>query len=606
MDQLLPYYERELSFFHEAAAEFATKYPNIGRLLQIDKNRCDDPHTERFIQAAALLAARVHHELDAEYPLITESLLGILYPHYLRPIPSFSIAQLELDEGQVSRPDAYVIPRGTTIHTRPEQGTTYKFRTCFDTALWPIHVADASFSFNMALLDGLATGKWSGFLKIEVRSKITAFRSFTIDRLRFYVDEAETAVSTLYELLFKNARQILVRPAKDSTGVSLTLPDDCLKQVGFARDEGVLPWYDRSFLGYRHVQEYFAFPQKFFFFDVTGLEESTPYASDEGIDIIVLFEGVDPRVQNALSLERAIGKESFHLGCTPVVNLFDVAAEPITITHKRAEYRIVPDLNHQEDFEIYSVDEVTSAVKLSERQRVIHPFYAIRHAEDGDAPRRYWCAARRPSKYPQGTDVYLSFVDLDFEPSDPELDVVAPRLTCTNRNYAANLSIARQWGEFVLESGTVVQARCLLKPTKTVPAPYGRGLQWRLISHLALNHLSLVEGNHEALREILMLYNATNDSGRQRQIAAIAAVSSKRSVASIASEQGIIFAMGTQVLIELDEQGFVDTGMYLFASVLDRFLGLYAALNSFTQLTVTTKRGAVNKWPRRSGEQILL
>ena len=181
--------------------------------------------------------------------------------------------------------------------------------------------------------------------------------------------------------------------------------------------------------------------------------------------------------------------------------------------------------------------------------------------------------------HPDGADAHLSFVDLDFDPADPGFEAVSSRLTCLSRNYNGDLVIDPAWGELEMESGTLVPARCLSKPTKTIPAPSGGGLQWRLISHLASNHLSLVKGGRDALREILMLYKPGKEGGAERpDEPGILGLSSKPAVASIPSEHGIVFAMGIDVGLQLSEEHFADTGLYLFSSVLDRFLGLYSAI----------------------------
>ena len=520
MDQLLPYYNEELKYLREAGAEFASKHEKIARLLHIEKDNCDDPHTERFIEAAAFLAARVHHELDAEFPLITESLLGVLYPHYLRPIPSFSIAQFELDPEQSSQPDVYSVPKGSVLHTKSSKGATRQFRTGYHTSLWPVQLTDAMFSFNMARADDIPGGKYGGFVKISIRRPQGKLSALDIQQLRFYVAEPEATVSALYEAIFNHASRVLIRPA-GSSRASAVLPSSSLQQVGFGSDEGALPWPDRSFLGYRHLQEYFAFPNKYFFFDIAGLQEAIRKIPENRLEILILLEDIDARKENTAALERTIDSESLLLGCTPIVNLFQAPGEPITITHKRAEYRVIPDVNRQAELEVYSVDEVTSISKTSERPKEIQSFYAIRHHEHGQGPRRFWTSSRKASMHPDGADVYLSFVDLDFDPADPGFEAVSSRLTCLSRNYNGDLVIDPAWGELEMESGTLVRARCLSKPTKTIPAPSGGGLQWRLISHLALNHLSLVKGGRDALREILMLYKPGKEGAAERQIAGI-------------------------------------------------------------------------------------
>src|ERR1043165_5752132 len=99
-DDLLNYYERELSYLRQMGQEFSQAYPKIASRLLLEAGKCEDPHVERLIQAVAFLAARIHRKIDDEFPEITDALLGILYPHYLAPLPSMSIVQFELDPEQ--------------------------------------------------------------------------------------------------------------------------------------------------------------------------------------------------------------------------------------------------------------------------------------------------------------------------------------------------------------------------------------------------------------------------------------------------------------------------------------------------------------------------
>src|SRR5436305_3315919 len=141
-DELLLYYERELSFLRQMGAEFAGRYPKIASRLVIEPDKCEDPHVERLLESFAFLAARVHLKIDDEFPEITEALLSILYPHYLRPIPSMAIAELQLDPDQALAAGVHV-PLQAVLHSRPVSGAPCQFRTCYDTKLWPMKVTEA-------------------------------------------------------------------------------------------------------------------------------------------------------------------------------------------------------------------------------------------------------------------------------------------------------------------------------------------------------------------------------------------------------------------------------------------------------------------------------
>ena len=127
-DPLLPYYERELTFLRQLGAEFASKYPKVASRLLLEADKSEDPHVERLIQAFAFLAARIHHKLDDEFPEITDALLGVLYPHFIAPIPSLSIAQFVLDPDQGKLTNGHHIPQGSMLYSQSVNGSPCRFR----------------------------------------------------------------------------------------------------------------------------------------------------------------------------------------------------------------------------------------------------------------------------------------------------------------------------------------------------------------------------------------------------------------------------------------------------------------------------------------------
>jgi type VI secretion system protein ImpG len=287
------------------------------------------------------------------------------------------------------------------------------------------------------------------------------------------------------------------------------------------------------------------------------------------------------------------------------VNLFERIAEPIRVSQTKTEYRVIPDQHRQSATEIYSIDRVTSTATYLEEPQDYHPFYALRHGSD-EAQKHFWYAQRRQTfrKNDKGTETYISLVNLAFNPSYPPDETLTLHVTCTNRDQASALDLSGQFGELEAEDVSLVRGRCIRKPTATVRPTHRRGLQWRLISHLSLNHLSIV--GHEALQEILRLYDFSSDPDIRRQIAGIVDVQSRSSVGRVNSDVGVTFCRGTDVVIEFDEGQYVGTGVFLLSSVLQRFLALYSAVNSFTRVTAKTQKGVVKQWAPMAGEQILL
>ena len=610
-DDLLDYYENELTFLRQMGKEFAEKHPKIATRLQLDMNRCDDPHVERLLEGFAFLAARVHLKIDDEFPQITEGLLNVLYPHFLRPIPSMTVAQFRLDPEQGKLTSGLRIPRNSILYSRPVDGVPCKFRTCYDVTLWPLEVSDARWVTPDKLTPPFRAPDAVAALRMELRclSDIT-FDKLQMPSLRFYLHGEGDVVHTLYELLSNNCLQIIVRDPGNPKKPPHTLSVKSLRPVGFSETESVLPYPRRSFEGYRLLQEYFAFPEKFFFFELNDLEQPLSAVAGGRAEVIFLIAPFEAE-QRQQRLSVAVTPKTIVLGTSPIINLFSQTAEPIMLTQRRSEYPVVPDARRRMGTEIFSIDDVVSSDPVTHELTHYEPFYAYRHRTLREKNQTFWYSTRRPAtrKGDEGSEVSLFLVDLSMRTCLPDTQTITVHCTCTNRDILSRLPFGNENGDFEVEGiGSIKGAVALRKPTPTLRPPMGRNALWRLISHLALNYLSIVEDGKEALQEVLRLYNFSDSADLDKQITGIVGVRSKRHFARINSESGISFARGTQVHMELNEEDFSGSGVYLFAEVVDHFLGLYASLNSFSQLVVKTRqrREVLKRWPPRAGQSILM
>jgi type VI secretion system protein ImpG len=310
----------------------------------------------------------------------------------------------------------------------------------------------------------------------------------------------------------------------------------------------------------------------------------------------------------------------FRTGCTPIVNLFEQVAEPINVNQTRHEYHVLPLVSQPNGMEVYSIQEVSSTDPAAGRTTVYEPFYSFKHRVMRDEPRSFWYATRRPSgrEGDRGTDVYLNLVDMDFNPHVPPAPTLVVRALCTNRDLAGVLQRAGEGLYFELEAvAPLAGIRTVRTPTLPLRPARRRGAFWKLISHLNLNHLSLSDDGEgrAALQEILRLYDfADPESGQQladvnrQMVEGVLDLRSRRVVGRVADAAASGFCRGIEVSLTLDEERYVGTGVYLFASVLERFLGQYATINSFTQLVARTRQGEglLRRWPPRAGEQTLL
>jgi type VI secretion system protein ImpG len=608
-NELRNYYESELTFLRQIGAEFADKYPKIASRLLLEPDRCEDPHVERLLEAFALLAARVHLRIDDDFPQITEALLNILYPHYLCPIPSMSIAEFHTDPERGKLTSSLRVPKGTVLYSRPVEGVPCKFRTCYNTTMWPLKVSQAQWLTPDRLSPTLRASE-AAVLRVEIECfPDISFEKLDLETLAFYLSGESAVIHSLYELLCENCTRILVRDPANPRAQPRELPVRNLRPMGFGEEEDVLQYPRRSFAGYRLLQEYFAFPEKFFFMNLSGLSELERGGLKSKAEILFLlapFEQ-DGRHQR---LEVAVDAKTLRLGCTPIINLFAQAAEPILVDQTRYQYPIVPDARRRQTMEVYSVDEVVSTDAETHQTVTYQPLYSQRDAMQ-DASPAHWYTSRVPSirKGDEGTDVFLSLVDLSARPIELEYDTVTVRCTCTNRDLVTRLPFGSEAGDFEMAGAAAIKRIVALrKPSRTLRPPLDGKTLWCLTSHLSLNYLSLVDEGKAALQKILELYDFSDSPDVKKQISGISSVESRRHFTRVTSEHGVSFARGTRIEMEFDEEQFSGGGAYLFASVLEKFFGLYVSMNSFSQLVARSRqrKEPLGEWPPRAGQSILI
>jgi type VI secretion system protein ImpG len=613
-DELLPDYQRELATIRGHARRFGEAHPKIAARLGLDQGLSADPHVERMIQAFAYLTARVRHKLEDDFPEITESLLGVLYPHYRAPIPSMAVVQFELDPGQNQVATGHLVPRLTQLQTDPVHDNVCLFRTCYPVALWPIELTQASLAqAPVAAPNTRYSTQTLSIVRLvlECRDGAPPFGELALRSLRFFLNGLPQHVFRLYELILNNTLGVaLAASAQDET--PLVLDRSCLRPVGFERDEGMFPETARSLPGYRLLTEFFTFPEKYLFFDLTGLDAAALARFGNRLEVFLYVNEVAP------DLEANVSTDTFRLGCTPVVNLYSLRAEAIPLSQTDFEYRVVPDVRRPLAHEVYSIDRVI-ATAPSGQEEEFYPFYSIKHARAGRTARAFWHATRRESDSggdtnDSGTEVFLSLVDLGLEPVPLSGWTVDVTTTCLNRDLPHQLPFGGGQPRLQFSEGgaLVSQITCLTKPSRTLRPAAKRGALWRLISHLSLNHLSLGdttgEDSGEALREILKLYDFADSAETRKMLDGILQVRTRADVGRPTGAEAGVLCRGVEVSIQFDETAFSGSGLFLFASVLERFLALYCTVNSFVRLIATIKgrEGELRRWQPRVGDQAVL
>ena len=581
------YYQDELSFLREMGREFARAYPAAAQFLA---DRGSDPDVERLLEGFAFLTGRLRQKLDDEFPELTHAMMNLLWPHYLRPMPSISMIEFTPIPGAVT--DMQQVARGAEVASVPVEGTPCRFRTAFNVDLYP-------FTIERADLEMTHDGHPSLRLRFSMSqgALLSQARAENI-RLHLWGDPAYA----LYIWLCRYTSEVRLRPViQGRSGQEINVHSSKIKPVGFSKEEALLPYPKISFDGYRLLQEYFTFPEKFLFVDLTDIGQFTGTANCDVFEIVFVFSRPP-----AASLR--ISKDNIRLYCTPVVNLFPVESDPVRVSNDRVEYRIRPAGSNPLHYEIYSVERAVGWVRGTAEEREYEPFYSFKHGL-GPSGRKaiYYQTHLRNAVLGDGTDTYASFVNIDQETMIPPTETVVFHLTCTNRALAGKLRV----GDVQTPTESLpefARFQNISKLTPSIRTPIGGDLYWRLISHLSLNYISI--SNIQALRGILELYNIQALYDRQ------AARANERRMEGIHDIQSrtedLLFhgmpVRGTSTNIAMMEDHFAGEGdMFLFASILNEFFTLYASLNSFSHLTVKgIQQGEIYKWPPRIGQQIIL
>ena len=623
--RLLQYYNIELQHLREMGAEFAEQFPKIAARLGMNGLEVSDPYVERLIEGVGFLAARVHLKLDAEFPRFTQALLETVYPHYLAPTPSMVVAQFTPDPNEPGLATGVTVPRGSTMQgvMGGDDATACEFRTAQDVSLWPLEIVSASyFSYAPDLpLNTLPVAqRIKGGVRLTLRSTAgLKFSQTSLDRLSFYLTGRSDVANGLYELCAASGLGVLVLPGKGASRRHEFLPASAIQPIGFSDAEALLPVTLRSFQGYRLLQEYFAFPQRFRFLEISGLQRAISRMEGSELELVILLGRGDT------NFESTVDASNLALFCTPAVNLFPKRADRIHVTDGTFEYHVVPDRTRPIDFEVYEVTSVVGHGVGADSEQEFRPFYAAYSSDEEHEHTAYFTTRREPrlisteqrrrgarSSY-IGSEVFLGLVDSAQAPFRGDLRQLSIQTMCTNRDLVLHLPVGIAKSDFALDvAAPVTKIRVIAGPSRPFALLADGHVAWRAISHLSLNYLSLVNSTPQdgaaALRDLLELYASSADVSARKQVDGVRFVRAEpvvrrvppardRTPGAKSAAPRLAFGRGLEITVDVDELAFEGGSAFVLGSVLAQFFAGYVSINSFTETVLRSPgRGEIHRW----------
>lgn len=597
LDPFVTYYQRELFYLRNASTSFAVKHPKIARRLELGQGESSDPHVERLLESFAYLTANLQREVDDKFPRISTALLGILYPHFTSPLPAMTIAKFQIEPKKGKLTAAIPVAKGSPLFARSAEGPVCNFRTCYDLKLWPITVSEAEFIPVDSLEISLRGIRTDRVLRLRIESLTEPLNKLNIDSLRIYINGDRPTQNAIYEMLFTQAPTINIMP--DNTEEKTAFLGGTINPVGFSSDELMLQFNEPCHPAYTLLYEYFNFANKFLFFDL----QINCAGADKYCDI---YLSVPDQIKNA---DLTLGGNNFLLNCVPIINLFTKVSEPLRMNFKAAEYLLSPDYRKEQTTEIHSITDVYAVEAETAKEIPVAPYFSYNHFENNRQSQSFWSSRRIPTTIADavGTDVLLSFIDFNFNPTAAVDGTIYAKLLCTNRGLANSLSMGS-----ILEMEGAIPATitCLDKPTKQYYPPEDGETQWRLVSQLAVNHLSLITGKDgtAAFKELLGLYDNLTEVSFVEEIEDISKIETREIVRQVKHSDWRGFATGTHIDLTMKQESFSTGGALLFASVLNEFFALYTTINSFTELSLKVKdqKGEWKRWKPHLGDKFLI
>lgn len=571
------YYQQQLNYLRKRAVEFSHTHPAIAPFLA---EASTDPDVERLLEGSAFLNGILAEKIDDDFPELIHGLTGIIFPHLLRPIPSSAIVVFTPKESLL---ECMKVPIGTTLASIPVDGTRCQFRTTMDIDIAPLKVSEVS-SRKISGTEEVVT------IKFQILGGNAS--QLNLSSLTFYIDGEFSEATSIFMKLRTSVKKINIRSNQSN---HIQLSPSNLSAPGFSLKNSLFTNDGQAFRGYALLTEYFVFPEKFLFLELSGTTVIKEFGSAKSFEIDFILS--DNKSHSVFK------KEHFTLFATPVVNLFNHDADPVQVDHTSERLQVFPSGANKNHYSIYTVDTVTGFAQGMLDRRTYVPFNNFWNREQSQTG---IFQVHRSNSMIDGTqNVHLSISYNSAEQLRKE--ILSVELTCSNNSLAENL----RFGDISVSttrSPELVTFKNITQPTPQINIKIGNNELWKLISHLSLNILPTADAS--SLQELLRMYTFENERKDFRVSANLKRINAIEEFKSEPYERidRRTLMRGLKLSMKISDRHFTSQGdLNLFGSILDAFLSLYASLNSFTQLEITNSQsGEVLQWQPRTGEKPLI
>jgi len=592
------YFEREYNFLQAAGEDFAKKHPTLGSRLRMSERERKDPFVERLYEGFAFLAGRIQERLDDEFPEIAGGILEILFPNLLKPFPSCSILQLKSKPGAISKP--ILVKKGSEIQTttgkykvrykvyagvsdksrltEKDEPAEFVFRTTQDVLVRPMKLEDV-------IVEDSPMGNTILKLKIQPDRNVD-YDSLKMNNFQFYI---QGAASIKYELLYfltNFVSSVSIKELADRSSsyteiknYRIEIPELCTDDYS-AQDNSILPYSKQTFAGYKLLQEYFSFPEKFFFIQINGLEQYKGSGQSLPFEIKIDFNA-------RIVKEKWPTLKNIALHCTPIVNLFSRPTEEVVVNQRLPEYYIVPDIDRRKSREIYSVDKISgiSENKIEQYKYIPISSHDILETSDPDYNYKRFFSVFRRTQISDMAESYIRLFGPSMEADDFPKETLSIQATLSNGFLPASyleVGVIKEPIDFPVG----IEASNITIPTDVLEGPDKNNYLWALIANLSISYTSL--SDVETFKGILNLYNwfKIHNHPNKKRIDGIKKIDKPKIISKI-KNRSIIRGIEFHITIDPNEFEHGRGDIYLFGLVLNKFLSQYVTINSFIQLKIT-------------------